>query len=189
MGGVRRASGISLSDLHDREMRDCKQGEFWTTNDQRNQANNSAVYNEKPDPLVWMEEWLAMAKSGSGERGIFNRGALKGQFPKRRKHTGHLFGTNPCGEIILRHKQFCNLSIAVIRPEDSYEEIERKIVLATIWGTIQSTMTRFNYISEDWKKNSEEERLLGVDLLGFLDHPLFQDNAEANSEITWSAQL
>jgi ribonucleoside-diphosphate reductase alpha chain len=180
MGGVRRASGISLSDLHDREMRDCKQGEFWTTNDQRNQANNSAVYNEKPDPLVWMEEWLAMAKSGSGERGIFNRGALKGQFPKRRKHTGHLFGTNPCGEIILRHKQFCNLSIAVIRPEDTYEEIERKIVLATIWGTIQSTMTRFNYIGEDWKKNSEEERLLGVDLLGFLDHPLFQDNVEAS---------
>lgn len=179
MGGVRRASGISLSDLHDREMRDCKQGEFWTTNDQRNQANNSAVYNEKPDPLVWMEEWLSLAKSGSGERGIFNRGALKGQFPKRRKHTGHLFGTNPCGEIILRHKQFCNLSIAVIRPEDTYEEIERKVVLATIWGTIQSTMTKFKYIGEEWKKNSEEERLLGVDLLGFLDHPLFQNDAEA----------
>jgi len=179
MGGVRRASGISLSDLHDREMRDCKQGEFWTTNDQRNQANNSAVYNDKPDPLVWMEEWLSLAKSGSGERGIFNRGALKGQFPKRRKHTGHLFGTNPCGEIILRHKQFCNLSIAVIRPEDTYEEIERKIVLATIWGTIQSTMTKFKYIGEEWKKNSEEERLLGVDLLGFLDHPLFQKDSEA----------
>lgn len=179
MGGVRRASGISLSDLHDREMRDCKQGEFWTTNDQRNQANNSAVYNEKPDSLVWMEEWLSLAKSGSGERGIFNRGALKGQFPKRRKHTGQLFGTNPCGEIILRHKQFCNLSIAVIRPEDTYEEIEKKIVLATIWGTIQSTMTKFNYIGEEWKKNSEEERLLGVDLLGFLDHPLFQSGSAA----------
>ena len=179
MGGVRRASGISLSDLHDHEMRDCKQGEFWNTNNQRNQANNSAVYNEKPDPLVWMEEWLTLAKSGSGERGIFNRGGLKNQFPKRRKHQGHLFGTNPCGEIILRHKQFCNLSIAVIRPEDTYEEIERKTILATIWGTLQSTMTKFNYIGEDWKKNSEEERLLGVDLLGFLDHELFQDNAVA----------
>jgi len=179
MGGVRRASGISLSDLHDREMRDCKQGEFWNTNDQRNQANNSAVYNEKPDPITWMEEWLSLVKSGSGERGIFNRGALKKQFPKRRKHAGHLFGTNPCGEILLRHKQFCNLSIAVIRPADSYEEIERKVVLATIWGTLQSTMTNFKYIGEDWVKNSEEERLLGVDLLGFLDHPLFQQDDQA----------
>jgi ribonucleoside-triphosphate reductase len=184
MGGVRRASGISLSDLNDREMRDCKQGEFWSTNDQRNQANNSAVYNEKPDPITWMEEWLSLAKSGSGERGIFNRGGLKKQFPKRRKYAGHLFGTNPCGEIILRHKQFCNLSIAVIRPEDTYEEIERKVVLATIWGTLQSTMTKFNYIGEEWVKNSEEERLLGVDLLGFLDHTLFQDNTIAASILT-----
>ena len=179
MGGVRRASGISLSDLKDKEMRDCKQGEFWTHDDQRNQANNSAVYSEKPSPLVWMEEWLSLAKSGSGERGIFNRGSLKSQFPKRRKTRGHAFGTNPCGEIILRHKQFCNLSIAVIRPEDTYEEIEEKVITATVWGTLQSTMTNFNYIGKDWTTNSEEERLLGVDLLGFLDHPLFQDNAEA----------
>lgn len=179
MGGVRRASGISLSDLNDRDMRDCKRGEFWTTNNQRNQANNSAVYNEKPDVLEWMEEWLALARSGSGERGIFNRGALKQQFPKRRKSQGHVFGVNPCGEIILRNKQFCNLSIAVIRVEDTYEEIERKVVLATIWGTLQATMTNFKYIGDEWKKNSEEERLLGVDLLGFLDHPLFRDNADA----------
>ena len=179
MGGVRRASGISLSDLKDKEMRDCKQGEFWTHDDQRNQANNSAVYSEKPSPLVWMEEWLSLAKSGSGERGIFNRGSLKSQFPKRRKTRGHAFGTNPCGEIILRHKQFCNLSIAVIRPEDTYEEIEEKVITATVWGTLQSTMTNFNYIGKDWTTNSEEERLLGVDLLGFLDHPLFQDNEKA----------
>lgn len=179
MGGVRRASGISLSDLNDRDMRDCKQGEFWNHDDQRNQANNSAVYDEKPDPITWMEEWIALAKSGSGERGIFNRGALRKQFPKRRKTRGQLFGTNPCGEIILRHKQFCNLSIAVIRPDDTLDEIKEKVILATIWGTIQSTMTDFNYISEEWKKNSEEERLLGVDLLGFLDHPLFQDNEQA----------
>lgn len=175
MGGVRRASGIALTDLDDNQMRDCKQGEFWARNEQRNQANNSAVYHEKPTALVWMEEWLALAKSGSGERGIFNRGALKSQFPKRRKTRGISFGTNPCGEIILRHKQFCNLSIAVIRPEDTYAEIEAKVVNATIWGTLQSTMTNFRYIGEEWKKNSEEERLLGVDLLGFLDHPLFQD--------------
>lgn len=179
MGGVRRASGISLSDLKDKEMRDCKQGEFWTHDDQRNQANNSAVYSEKPSPLTWMEEWLSLAKSGSGERGIFNRGSLKSQFPKRRKTRGHAFGTNPCGEIILRHKQFCNLSIAVIRPEDTYEEIEEKVITATVWGTLQSTMTNFNYIGKDWTTNSEEERLLGVDLLGFLDHPLFQDNEKA----------
>jgi ribonucleoside-triphosphate reductase len=184
MGGVRRASGISLSDLNDHQMRDCKQGEFWTHDDQRNQANNSAVYAEKPDPLVWMEEWLSLAKSGSGERGIFNRGSLKNQFPKRRKTRGQLFGTNPCGEIILRHKQFCNLSIAVIRPEDTYQQIADKVVLATIWGTLQSTMTNFNYIGEEWKKNSEEERLLGVDLLGFLDHPLFQDNETASENLT-----
>jgi ribonucleoside-diphosphate reductase alpha chain len=158
-------------------MRDCKRGEFWTNNNQRNQANNSAVYVEKPDPLTWMEEWLALARSGSGERGIFNRGSLKHQFPKRRKFQGHLFGTNPCGEIILRHKQFCNLSIAIIRATDTYEQIERKVVLATIWGTLQSTMTNFNFLGETWKKNCEEERLLGVDLLGFLDHPLFQSPA------------
>ena len=133
--------------------------------------------------ITWLEEWLSLAKSGSGERGIFNRGSLKGQFPKRRKYQGHLFGTNPCGEIILRHKQFCNLSIAVIRPEDSYEEIERKVVQAAIWGTIQSTMTSFKYIGETWKKNSEEERLLGVDLLGFLDNTLFQDDKLAAEKL------
>ena len=179
MGGVRRASGISLTDLADTEMRDCKRGEFWTHAEQRNQANNSAVYTEKPDPLVWMEEWLALARSGSGERGIFNRGALKAQFPKRRKTRGQLFGTNPCGEIILRHKQFCNLSIAVIRPDDTLDIITEKVIIATIWGTLQSTMTDCRYIGEDWKRNSEEERLLGVDLLGFLDHPLFQDDEKA----------
>jgi|TARA_R110002110_G_scaffold190_6_gene829 ribonucleoside-triphosphate reductase len=179
MGGVRRASGISLSDLGDQHMRDCKQGEFWTHNEQRNQANNSAVYDEKPDAVTWMEEWLSLAKSGSGERGIFNRGALQAQFPARRKTEGIIFGTNPCGEIILRHKQFCNLSIAVLRPTDTYEEIETKVIQATIWGTLQSTMTDFNYIGKEWKDNSEEERLLGVDLLGFLDHPLFQDNETA----------
>lgn len=189
MGGVRRASGISLSDLNDHKMRDCKRGEFWHCNDQRNQANNSAVYSEKPDPAAWVEEWNSLVQSGSGERGIFNRGALKTQFPSRRKADGILFGTNPCGEIILRHKQFCNLSIAVIRPEDDLASLKEKVVLATIWGTLQSTMTDFNYIGEAWKNNSEEERLLGVDLLGFLDHPILQDDEKAAPVLAELRQL
>jgi len=178
MGGVRRASGISLSDLEDDEMRRCKDGEFWNNNPQRNQANNSAVYDEQPDALTFMEEWMSLAKSGSGERGIFNRGSLRRHFPERRKVGRWVFGTNPCGEIILRHKQFCNLSIAVIRPTDTWDEILEKVVLATIWGTIQSTMTHFSYVCDDWKKNCEDERLLGVDLLGHLDHPLLKPGSE-----------
>lgn len=173
MGGVRRASGISLSDLDDKAMRECKQGAFWDTEPQRNQANNSAVYLEKPSREVWDEEWQAIIDSQSGERGIFNRGSLHEQFPLRREVEGHEFGTNPCGEIVLRNKQFCNLSIAVVRPEDTIIDVIDKACCATIWGTLQSTMTNFQYLSDDWKTNSEEERLLGVDLLGFLDNDLF----------------
>lgn len=172
MGGVRRASGISLSDLDDKDMRHAKDGAFWNTHDHRKQANNSAVYEEKPTAVDFMEEWLSLAKSGSGERGIFNRGSLRKQLPKRRKHT--YFGTNPCGEIILRSHQFCNLSIGVVRKGMTFEEIKRRVRLAAIWGTIQSTMTKFNYLHDDWKKNSEEERLLGVDILGHLDCELLQ---------------
>tara|TARA_R110002020_G_scaffold16515_14_gene58306 strand:- start:3180 stop:5117 length:1938 start_codon:yes stop_codon:yes gene_type:complete len=180
MGGVRRASGLSLSDLRDTQMRKCKDGEFWNTDPQRNQANNSAVYAGKPSPEAWEEEWGALSHSQSGERGIFNRGSLEKQFPERRETDGHLFGTNPCGEIVLRDKQFCNLSIAVVRPEDTLTEVIDKACCATIWGTLQSTMTNFGYLSDEWKKNSEDERLLGVDLLGFLDSPLFsgEDAAE-----------
>ena len=181
MGGVRRASGLSLSDLRDTQMRKCKDGEFWNTDPQRNQANNSAVYSAKPSPDAWEEEWDALANSQSGERGIFNRGSLEKQFPERRETEGHLFGTNPCGEIVLRDKQFCNLSIAVVRPEDTLAEVIDKACCATIWGTFQATMTRFNYLSDEWKKNSEEERLLGVDLLGFLDSPLFRGEDAANN--------
>jgi len=177
MGGVRRASGISLSDLIDGEMQNAKSGEFWNTNPQRNQANNSAVYEEKPSIIEFMQEWLSLAKSGTGERGIFNRGALGQQMPARRDN-GHVFGVNPCGEIILRNKQFCNLSIAVIRPTDSWPVIRKKVLLATMWGTIQSTMTNFSYVCGLWKENCEEERLLGVDLLGHLDHPLFRPGSE-----------
>jgi ribonucleoside-triphosphate reductase len=181
MGGVRRASGISLSDLNDIDMQNSKVGEFWEANPQRNQANNSAVYRDKPDWEVWQSEWKAIHASGSGERGIFNRGSLKKQFPPRRTTEGHVFGTNPCGEIVLRHKQFCNLSIAVVRPDDSLEDIVNKVRLATIWGTLQSTMTKFEYLGPEWQKNSEEERLLGVDLLGFLDHPML--TGESSEEV------
>jgi len=177
MGGVRRASGISLSDLDDDLMRDCKAGEFWNHNPQRNQANNSAVYDERPDALTFMEEWMSLAKSGSGERGIFNRGALRKQFPKRRSMKGQIFGTNPCGEINLRHKQFCNLSIAVVRGDISEREIFRRVELATLWGTIQSSMTDFSYVDPLWKKNCEEEALLGVDMLGHLDHSMLRPGA------------
>lgn len=177
VGGVRRASGISLSDLDDMDMRHSKTGNFWSENPQRNQANNSAVYEERPAALDFMDEWMALARSGSGERGIFNRGSLKKQFPKRRVTSRQLFGTNPCGEIVLRHKQFCNLSIAVARTDDPLQELMRKVRLAAIWGTIQSTMTRFNYVSPEWKKNCEEERLLGVDILGHFDHPLLRPGA------------
>lgn len=177
VGGVRRASGISLSDLDDTAMRHAKSGNFAEVNSQRYQANNSAVYNEKPTAVEFMEEWMALAKSGTGERGIFNRGALKHQF-HRRKLGRYVYGCNPCGEIVLRHKQFCNLSIGVARPHDSFPDLMKKVRLAAIWGTIQSTMTNFSYVGSDWKKNCEEERLLGVDILGHLDHPMLRPGAE-----------
>ena len=179
VGGVRRAAMLSLSDFDDELMRTAKFGEFWLKSPQRILSNNSTVYNEKPDDVEFMEEWVSLAKSGCGERGIFNRyGARKG-IPKRRKKT--TFGTNPCGEVILRQKEFCNLSIAVIRPTDSVDDIKRKVGTATIFGTIQSTMTNFTYIHEDWKKNCEEERLLGVDLVGASDHKLLQPQKNQNA--------
>ena len=173
MGGVRRSALISLSDLDDVEMRDAKKGQFYFTQPQRSMANNSAVYNGKPSATEFMEEWLALAKGGSGERGIFNRGGLRQQVPSRRwkaleKHA-QTAGSNPCGEIILRSKQFCNLSEVVCRSEDTEESLLKKVRLATIIGTYQSTLTNFPYISGEWRKNCEEERLLGVSLTGQWD--------------------
>lgn len=184
VGGVRRAAELSLSNLDDMEMRLAKSGEFWHKNDARTMANNSAVYLEKPTSVEFMEEWLNLAKSGTGERGIFNReGAIK-NMPKRRiqrlseafskfKAVLWAIGTNPCGEIWLIPKSCCNLSIAPIQPSDSFEEIKEKVRIAAIFGTIQSTMTNFKYIHSDWKKNAELERLLGVDIPGASDHYLF----------------
>ncbi|MDQ5957817.1 MAG: hypothetical protein QG665_143 [Patescibacteria group bacterium] len=175
-GGVRRSALISLSDVDDRDIRDAKKGLFWITDPQRSLANNSAVYNEKPTASDFLEEWTALVKSGTGERGIFNRGGLKTTMPERRRKISaeHFdkFGTNPCGEIILRSKQFCNLSEVVARAEDTEETLLRKIRIATILGTYQSTLTKFRYLSDDWRKNCEEERLLGVSITGMWDCPV-----------------
>lgn len=166
---------ISLSDLDDTEMRLAKTGKFYLTNPHRMMANNSAVYNEKPTATKFLEEWLALAESGSGERGIFNKGGLKSQLPERRwkvfeKHMP-TSGINPCGEIVLRSKQFCNLSEVIARPEDTEKTLLKKIRIATILGTYQSSLTHFPYISKEWKKNCEEERLLGVSVTGQWDSP------------------
>ncbi len=186
MGGVRRTALISLSDLDDPEMRFAKNGQFYITEPQRSMANNSAVYNEKPSASVFMDEWVALAKSGTGERGIFNRGGLEKQVPERRwkllKNHAATTGSNPCGEIILRSKQFCNLSEIVARVEDTEETLLKKARLAALLGTFQSMLTDFPYISKEWKKNCEEERLLGVSITGQWDCPAVR-NAQMLSKI------
>lgn len=178
-GGVRRSAMISLSDLDDQEIRDSKKGQFYIAEPQRMLANNSAVYNEKPSAAVFLDEWVALVKSGSGERGIFNRGGLKTSLPDRRLKVlnGVVdgLGTNPCGEIILQSKQFCNLSEVVCRAEDTLETLKQKIKIATIIGTYQSSLTNFPYLSKEWKENCEKERLLGVSLTGQWDNELVRD--------------
>lgn len=180
-GGVRRSALISLSDLGDVEMRDAKKGPFYFTDPQRQLANNSAVYIDKPSTEQFLDEWIALVKSKSGERGIFNKGSLSTTLPERRskylekyitngRMTGPI-GTNPCGEIILQSKQFCNLSEIVARPSDTVESLLRKIRIATIIGTYQSTLTNFPYLSKEWKENCEAERLLGVSISGQWDCP------------------
>lgn len=183
VGGVRRASELSLSDLTSTLMRNAKSGNWYDKHKFRSMANNSAVYDfdDKPPVEVFMEEWLALVKSKSGERGIFNRRAAQKYKPKRRKTAK--FGTNPCGEIVLRPYGFCNLSIAIARKDDTPETLERKVIIATIFGVMQSTCTNFNYIRDTWKKNAEEERLLGVDITGQADCPLLQYGAPGRTEL------
>ncbi len=174
-GGVRRSAMISLSDLDDEAIRDAKKGQFYLTDPQRSLANNSAVYLQKPSAAEFMEEWVALMKSGSGERGIFNRGGLATSLPARRiqvlKGNVSGLGTNPCGEIILQSKQFCNLSEIVARSTDTEADLIRKMKVATILGTYQSTLTKFPYLSKEWKQNCEAERLLGVSITGQWDCP------------------
>jgi ribonucleoside-triphosphate reductase len=171
-GGVRRSALISLSNLTDERMRKAKSGEWYHAQPHRALANNSVAYTEKPDMGVFMREWQALYESKSGERGVFARYAASSMVPERRDPEWE-FGTNPCSEIVLRSKQFCNLSEVVVRPTDTYEEVARKVKLATILGTLQATLTNFRYLSSAWKKNTEEERLLGVSLTGILDHKDF----------------
>jgi ribonucleoside-diphosphate reductase alpha chain len=173
-GGVRRSALISLSDLEDEEMRHAKDGQFYVKEGQRSMANNSAVYEGKPSAAEFLREWEALASSGSGERGIFNRDGFKNQLPTRRwKKFEKYFetsGINPCGEIILRSKQFCNLAGIVVRSDDTEKTLLRKIRLATLLGTYQATLIDFPYLSKEWKKNCKEEALLGVSITGYFDN-------------------
>ena len=173
VGGVRRSALISLSNLSDDRMRHAKSGQWWNDNGQRALANNSACYTEKPDIGIFMDEWKALYESKSGERGIFNRESANKQADKNGRRTveGHEFGTNPCSEIILRSREFCNLSEVVVRASDTPKSLLEKVRLATILGTFQSTLVNFKYVSSQWKKNCEEERLLGVSLTGIMDCP------------------
>ena len=173
VGGVRRSAMISLSNLSDDRMRHAKSGDWWTNDPQRALSNNSVAYTEKPDSLSFMREWMALVESGSGERGVFNREASKKQAAKyNRRDPSFDFGTNPCSEIILRPYQFCNLTEVVVRSADNYDDLARKVKIATVLGTVQSTYTKFPYLRKIWKDNTEEERLLGVSLTGIMDNPL-----------------
>ena len=171
VGGVRRSALISLSNLSDDRMRHAKSGQWWNENAQRALANNSAAYSEKPDIGIFMDEWKALYDSKSGERGIFNRESAVWMASKngRRNTEDYEFGTNPCSEIILRSREFCNLSEVVVRTSDTRESLLEKVRLATILGTFQSTLVNFKYVSKSWRKNCEEERLLGVSLTGIMD--------------------
>ena len=173
VGGVRRSAMISLSNLSDDRMRHAKSGQWWETAAHRALANNSVSYTEKPDVETFMREWTALVESKSGERGVFNREASKKQAAKYgRRDSSYDFGTNPCSEIILRPYQFCNLTECVVRATDTIDDLARKVRLATILGTIQSTYTKFPYLRKVWQRNTEEERLLGVSLTGIMDNPL-----------------
>ncbi len=186
-GGVRRSAMISLSDLDDVDLRDAKKGQFWMSDPHRSIANNSAVYLMKPTNEEFMDEWVALMKSQSGERGIFNRGGLMTQLPERRREfwekSGYIkndkvvgpSGTNPCGEIILKSKQFCNLTEVIARADDTKASLVRKARLATILGTYQSTLVKLNYLSEEWTKNCQEERLLGVSITGQWDSKVVRE--------------
>ena len=173
VGGVRRSALFSASNLSDDRMRHAKSGRWWESNVQRALANNFACYTERPDMGIFMEEWKSLYESKSGERGIFNREAAKEQAAKNgRRDPDHEFGTNPCSEIILRSKEFCNLTEIVVREDDTHETLKQKVKLATILGTWQSTLTNFKYLNKKWNENCEEERLLGVSMTGIMDCPL-----------------
>lgn len=173
VGGVRRSALISLSNLTDERLRVAKSGAWWNDNPQRALANNSACYTEKPDMHIFMREWRSLYDSKSGERGIFSRAASQRAAARNgRRDSTYNFGTNPCSEIILRSKQFCNLSEVCVRPDDTLQTLKQKVRIASILGTLQATLTNFVYLSPEWKENTEQEALLGVSLTGIMDHPI-----------------
>ena len=171
VGGVRRSAMISLSNINDIEMAQAKSGNWWEANTQRALSNNSVAYSRKPEMEQFIAEWKSLYDSKSGERGIYNVAAAQAQAAKYGKRDPNIhYGTNPCSEIILRPYQFCNLSEVVLRENDTKKDIEKKVKLATILGTWQSTLTDFKYLRKIWKDNTEEERLLGVSLTGQFGH-------------------
>lgn len=173
VGGVRRSALISLSNLSDERLRRAKVGMWWEEDGQRQLANNSVAYTEKPEVTIFMDEWKSLIESKSGERGIFNRVSAKKQAAATgRRDTDYEFGTNPCGEIILRPQGLCNLTEVVIRHGDTFEDLKRKVEVATIMGTFQSTLTNFRYVRMIWRGNAEDERLLGVSFTGIMDHEI-----------------
>lgn len=190
VGGVRRSALICLSNLSDERMRNYKNGQWWVDDKQRSLANISTAYTEKPDVESFMKEWLALVESKSGERGIFNRVAARKQALKSgRRDVDYEFGTNPCGEIILRPYGFCNLTEVIVRVGDTDEDLKRKVKLATILGTFQSTLTDYKYIRKKWKENSEDECLLGVSMTGIMDHEkLSKVSNETSGILRWLRQ-
>jgi ribonucleoside-triphosphate reductase len=185
VGGVRRSALISLSNLTDDRIRRAKHGQWWVDNPQRGLANNSACYTEKPDFEAFASEWMSLYESKSGERGFFSRVASQKQAAKNgRRDASYEFGTNPCSEIILRPNQFCNLSEVVVRADDTFDTLKNKVRIATILGTLQATLTNFRYLRNVWKRNTEEEALLGVSMTGILDHAVF-----GNSESEGLAEM
>ena len=188
VGGVRRSALISLSNLSDRRMRDAKAGAWWEKTGHRALANNSAVYTERPDAETFLEEWLALVKSKSGERGIFNRQAAQKQAAKWGRRSADVeYGCNPCSEILLRPRQFCNLTEVVVRASDTLQDLARKVRICTDLGVFQSTLTHFPGINPEYAHNCEEERLLGVSMTGVMDHPVL--NTVSDEAIEWLVHL
>lgn len=182
VGGVRRSALISLSNLTDERMRTAKSGQWWVENPQRALANNSVCYTERPDIGIFMREWFNLYESKSGERGIFSRDASIKSMPARRKEAEYKdYGTNPCSEIILRSKQFCNLTEVVVRAVDTADSLANKVRLATILGTLQAMLTDLRYLRKDWRTNTEEEALLGVSLTGIMDHAVLSGSESVDT--------
>jgi ribonucleoside-diphosphate reductase alpha chain len=188
VGGVRRSALISLSSLDDDDIRDAKSGEWWVETPHRALSNNSAVYNSKPSRAQFDREWAALVASGSGERGIFNLAGAKRHVPERRD-ASKIAGTNPCAEILLRDKGFCNLTEIIVEPNDTLEDLKSKVALATKIGTWQSTLTSFPYLRDEWRENAEEERLLGVSMTGQMGHSTLNGRDGKKEQVQWLKEL